>query len=659
MTSPLRTSWLLGLLLLPALSAMANQAPIARDTTINTRQGQATNFCLESVTDPDGDDLVFSPISLPFQQGSLFLLDDTEGCYFFQSSLSFQGTLTLPYVVSDGQLSDTATLTIVVGPRNRRPTAQDQKLQTPFETPLALQLTGSDADGDPLTFQISVLPSHGTYTLDSETDSLIYTPNAGFSGQDSIGFRASDGDIPSRLGYIRITVLDDDTGLAPFSVTDYVLVNAETNEDIGPLLDDDTLFLSELPSPLLSVRANTNPDVVGSVVFELNGSFFNLENTAPYALGQNQGPDYFPVKFQMGIPYVLTATPYSEAQAAGEAGTPLTVNFMMMTAPTPPAAETGTFSLIDADSNQDLGPLADGDTLDLGSLPTDQLTLTYDIDPQGIGSVVFELNNKFYNLENNFPYALNQNQGLDFFAAKFAVGRNTVKATPYSAPQGGGTAGTSATISFFYLPGIVDFVLVNADNNQDIGPLQSGDLLVADELPTQNLNIRANTRPAEVGSVSFTRNGTFFNLENVFPYAFGQDINGNYLPVNFASGDYVIGATAFSEGGAGGEAGRTRAVSFSYVSATGAGGGLASNAASRAFPNPFDHQLTLQFDDLRQAGPLTVRLYDAVGRQVFAQEVALTKDAALTTLRLPELPRGMYLLRLAGVVTESHRLVRQ
>ncbi len=657
MTSLLRTSWLLVLWLLPALAAMANQAPIARDTTISTRQVQATNFCLASVTDPDGDELIFFAIALPPQQGSLVLLDSTEGCYFFQSSLSFQGTLTLPYVVSDGQLSDTATLTIVVGPRNRRPTAQDQKLQTPFETPLSVQLTGADPDGDSLTFQISVLPSHGTYTLDPETYSLIYTPNPGFSGQDSIGFRASDGDIPSRLSYIRITVLDDDTGLAPFSVTDYVLVNAETNEDIGPLLDGDTLFLSQLPSPLLSVRANTNPDVVGSVVFDLNGSFFNLENVAPYALGQNQGANYFPVKFQTGTPYELTARPYSEAQGQGEAGTSLTVNFILLAVPTPPAGELGTFSLIDADSNEELGLLADGDTLDLGSLPTDQLSLTYNIDPAGVGSVVFELNDAFYNLENNFPYALNQNQGLNFFPAKLEFGLNTVKATPYSAPQGGGTAGSSATISFFYLPGVVDFVLVNADNNQDIGTLQSGDVLLADELPTQNLNIRANTRPAEVGSVAFTQNGMPFSLENVFPYAFGQDLGGDYLPVNFLPGDYVISATAFSEGGAEGEAGRTRTVSFTYVSAVGEGGGLATTPASRVFPNPFAQQLRLQFDELRQAGTLTVRLYDAVGRQVFAHETATPTPTTL--LDLPELPRGMYLLRLTGVVTESHRLVRK
>jgi len=52
------------------------------------------------------------------------------------------------------------------------------------------------------------------------------------------------------------------------------------------------------------------------------------------------------------------------------------------------------------------------------------------------------------------------------------------------------------------------FVLINADTDQDIGPISDGDVLVLGSLPTANLAIRADTVPATVGSVRFDLDGT-------------------------------------------------------------------------------------------------------------------------------------------------------
>ena len=48
-------------------------------------------------------------------------------------------------------------------------------------------MTGTDVDGDDLTFTVTSGPSNGTY------DGTTYTPDANFNGNDSFTFTASDG----------------------------------------------------------------------------------------------------------------------------------------------------------------------------------------------------------------------------------------------------------------------------------------------------------------------------------------------------------------------------------------------------------------------------------------------------------------------------------
>ncbi|MCB2380503.1 lamin tail domain-containing protein, partial [Hymenobacter sp. BT635] len=56
-------------------------------------------------------------------------------------------------------------------------------------------------------------------------------------------------------------------------------------------------------------------------------------------------------------------------------------------------------------------------------------------------------------------------------------------------------------------PGVATFTLINADTEQDLLTLSAGAVLNLATLPTRNLNIRANTSPATVGSVVFALSG--------------------------------------------------------------------------------------------------------------------------------------------------------
>lgn len=63
-----------------------------------------------------------------------------------------------------------------------------------------------DADGNPLTAQLTVAPSHGTLTLNAN-GSFNYTPNRSFLGKDTFTYTATDGMATSPAATVTITVL--------------------------------------------------------------------------------------------------------------------------------------------------------------------------------------------------------------------------------------------------------------------------------------------------------------------------------------------------------------------------------------------------------------------------------------------------------------------
>ena len=87
------------------------------------------------------------------------------------------------------------------------------------------------------------------------------------------------------------------------------------------------------------------------------------------------------------------------------------------------------------------------------------------------------------------------------------------------------------------------FTLINADTDQDISAIEDGDTIILEILPTLNLNIRANTNPAEIGSVVFELNGSLFRIESVAPYALaGDSPQGDFHPWTPTPGQYTLTA---------------------------------------------------------------------------------------------------------------------
>jgi len=107
------------------------------------------------------------------------------------------------------------------------------------------------------------------------------------------------------------------------------------------------------------------------------------------------------------------------------------------------------FTLIDSDSDLDIGPLVDGAVIDLTGLGTTTLNVRANTLPSTIGSVLFGLDgDPDHRIENSAPYALLGNSGSNYSDWNAPLGTHTITATPYSGPDATGAAGPAISVSF-------------------------------------------------------------------------------------------------------------------------------------------------------------------------------------------------------------------
>lgn len=87
---------------------------------------------------------------------------------------------------------------------NVAPTANPKSVTTAQGQPVTITLSGSDPEGSPLSYAIVSAPTKGVLTGTLPT--LVYTPNAGFSGSDAFTFTVNDGQLTSPAATVGVTV---------------------------------------------------------------------------------------------------------------------------------------------------------------------------------------------------------------------------------------------------------------------------------------------------------------------------------------------------------------------------------------------------------------------------------------------------------------------
>ena len=182
-----------------------NDAPIAAADTIATDEDVpvtiAASTLLANDSDVEGDALALASVG-DAVGGSVVL--DGGGNVLFTPTADFHGTAQFAYQTSDGQATSTGTVSVVVSPINDAPVAEDGSFATDIGIPLSGNLTATDPDGDALDFALGDTAVHGALTL-ARDGSFLYTPVAGFFGDDSFTYLVGDG-LESTLGTVSLTI---------------------------------------------------------------------------------------------------------------------------------------------------------------------------------------------------------------------------------------------------------------------------------------------------------------------------------------------------------------------------------------------------------------------------------------------------------------------
>ncbi|MFD1139790.1 T9SS type A sorting domain-containing protein [Larkinella insperata] len=328
-----------------------------------------------------------------------------------------------------------------------------------------------------------------------------------------------------------------------------------------------------------------------------------------------------------------------------------------------PTAVT-TFDIINAETDQVIRPLEEegtqGTEINLANFPTRKLNIRANINTTAPGSIVFELSGaqSRTHIENSAPYALFEDNNGDFKNWTPVPGSYALVATPYSGPNGTGTAGTPYKVNFTVVDQLVveRFRLIDADQDRNYTDITDNDVIRLYSY-SPNFNIQALTTPASVGSVVFQLGGTqtLTQIENEAPYAIFKDDGGNYRPWKPKPGSYTLTATPYAGPNGTGKAGIAKTIRFQVVSEV-PQARLAADAESepgsiRVFPNPFTESLTIE-----SKGAQPVGLYDLLGRRVW--QGVTTGDKQVVPVG-HQLGAGAYILRVGeGEKAQTIKLLK-
>ena len=153
-------------------------------------------------------------------------------------------------------------LEVIGNPNNNKPPKADPKaITTNEDISVSVMLTGSDPDGDPLTFSIVSQPQHGAIT--GTSPNLVYTPAQDYNGSDRFTYKANDGMVDSAPAIVTITInpIND----AP--VANNQLINTQYNLPVeitlvGIDVDGDDLTYSVVAGPAHGILSGDAPVVV-------------------------------------------------------------------------------------------------------------------------------------------------------------------------------------------------------------------------------------------------------------------------------------------------------------------------------------------------------------------------------------------------------------
>jgi|GEM_PF-402256 len=184
-------------------------------------------------------------------------------------------TVTLTVNDGDGN-SNTVSRVLDVKITNRAPVAVALSQDGNEDGSMAITLTATDEDDNPLTYTVTNQPMHGG--ISGTLPVLTYTPNPNYFGEDSFRYIANDGIINSDTATVTLTVKNVQDAPKPFAwvsvLADTVNITGDNLTDIYTLNWDESKDVdNETVDYLITIRVGQSP----AVHFEdTTGTTFNI-----------------------------------------------------------------------------------------------------------------------------------------------------------------------------------------------------------------------------------------------------------------------------------------------------------------------------------------------------------------------------------------------
>ncbi|MBE4425797.1 tandem-95 repeat protein, partial [Vibrio parahaemolyticus] len=257
-----------------------NDAPNAENDVITTEEDTAVTIdVLVNDSDVEGDVLSIQSASVPSEQGSVDIVD---GKLVFTPAENFNGEATITYIVTDGDLTDEAKVTVTVTPVNDSPVAVDDTVSTQEDTVVTIDVlpNDSDVDGDKLSIQSASVPE-AQGKVEIVEGKLVFTPAENFNGDAEITYTVTDGQLTDEA---KVTVTVNPVNDAPIIKVDAVESITEDAVNTDTVVATLTVRDTDTPEDQLTVSLENN----SNGYFELVGDEVKLTQAGVDAVNNDE-----------------------------------------------------------------------------------------------------------------------------------------------------------------------------------------------------------------------------------------------------------------------------------------------------------------------------------------------------------------------------------
>lgn len=182
---------------------LTNSEPVANNQNISTHWNNAVQIIL-TAQDDDDEPLQFELKSEP-QHGQIMLLDPTLGTVEYTPSGTSLDTVSFSFTAKDSLITS-GQKNVVITLTNTAPVGTPKTYTTSYMTPVQGGLTGTDADDDEISYEITAQPTAGSLTLNSDNGLFVYTPSGDTDQTVSFSFVVKDKFASSTAQTVTINV---------------------------------------------------------------------------------------------------------------------------------------------------------------------------------------------------------------------------------------------------------------------------------------------------------------------------------------------------------------------------------------------------------------------------------------------------------------------